>query len=1142
MLVICLLFSSLIRGQERSGLVSRTLFIQADTIRLDSVPILPSSLAIQGYTQNDYHFVDSLNALIWRATYPKEPVVISYRRLTYDFSRVYSNKDKQLMLREVEGIKNPFKYEALPKPSSSFQFNELQKQGSISRGISVGNNQNLGVNSNLNLQLSGQITDGVGIAAAISDNNVPIQPEGNTQQLQEFDQVYIQVFKANTKLVAGDFQLEQPESFFLKYKKRLRGGLFETRIPLKSDTAKYLRVQASASVSRGKFARNIIQGIEGNQGPYRLTGSENERFIIALGGTERVYIDGVLLKRGQENDYTIDYNRAEVVFTAKQLITKDKRIVIEFQYTSQTYARSLIQSELNYASDRLVLNFSAYSEQDGKNQPLQQDLSDEAKNRLSEVGDRLDKAFSSGVQDVGFDNGRVRYALQIDSSAGQIDSIFYYSTNPDSARYEVSFSFVGSGQGNYREVASSANGQVYEYVQPVSGVPQGSYEPIILLISPKRRQMFTLNGAYKVSKRTSVQFETAISNFDANTFSSLDGNDNVGNAFKVGVKTSRWLNQSRKAWRFEGEVNHEQVSDNFSEIERFRSVEFDRDWNIRDLSIQGNQYLPEVFGTLTHPEIGTIRAGSKWYQTTGNYSAVRHQFTTNLNTDSYQANVDASFVNASGEVVATNFYRHKSQLKKKFKSWSIGYKDDFENNLRKDSLGELSQAAYRFWEWEVFATNNDSAANNYRVWYNQRYDFGVSRKELSQSTRGESTGLEFGLLKNRKSQLKGKVTYRSLQVLNDSIYQLEPENSVLGRLEYTARMLKNGVITTTFFEVGSGLEESREFVYVEVNPGQGVYTWIDYNDNDIQELNEFEVAPFPDQANFIRVFTQSNNFTRVFTNQFSQSLNITPKAFISEESSLAFLHKFSNQTTYRIDRKTNREEDVNRFNPFVSDLADSNIIALNTAIRNSLFFNRVNPIYGVEYTFLDNRSKRLLTNGNESRGTLSNAVDLRVNPAQYIQLNIKAERSTKSNRSEFFESRSYEIESASIQPKLTYQPNSDWNISGAYKYRERNNSYLEADDQLFDQRISVAARVTRVSKGSIQLDVALIDLEYEGSRGGAVSFEMLEGLQEGRNATWAFIIQRNIGEFLQLNLTYNGRQGEVGSAIHAGGASIRAYF
>ena len=43
------------------------------------------------------------------------------------------------------------------------------------------------------------------------------------------------------------------------------------------------------------------------QGPYQLTGLNGERDIIVLAGTEKVFLDGIEMIRGENNDYNTSY-------------------------------------------------------------------------------------------------------------------------------------------------------------------------------------------------------------------------------------------------------------------------------------------------------------------------------------------------------------------------------------------------------------------------------------------------------------------------------------------------------------------------------------------------------------------------------------------------------------------------------------------------------------------------------------------------------------------------------------------------------------------------------------------------------------------------------------------------------------------
>jgi len=154
------------------------------------------------------------------------------------------------------------------------------------------------------------------------------------------------------------------------------------------------------------------------------------------------------------------------------------------------------------------------------------------------------------------------------------------------------FSTVGSGNGDYIEDGFTANGRIYKWIAPdtINSViiRNGDHAPLRLLVTPKRRQMVNGGGTIQFSDDHYLTFEAAFSNRDLNTFSTLDGADDGGLALWTDWGAKKKLGEKQEV-KAGVRVFHEYVQQSFTEIERWRSVEFDRDWNIRGLELSSDQ-------------------------------------------------------------------------------------------------------------------------------------------------------------------------------------------------------------------------------------------------------------------------------------------------------------------------------------------------------------------------------------------------------------------------------------------------------------------------------------------------------------------------------------------------------------------------
>ena len=1014
-----------------------------------------------------------------------------------------------------------------------FQGTKLNRTGSISRGLMVGNNQDFSLNSNLNLQLSGMISPTMKILASVTDDNIPIQPQGNTQQLQDFDKVFIEVSDQKWKLTAGDFWIKNKDSYFLKYHKRGQGIHLKNKIIGNNNIE--IDVENSASISKGKFGRNVIQGIEGNQGPYRLYGNENESFIIILSGTENVYIDGVLLKRGQNNDYIIDYNTSEVSFTANTLINKDKRIIVEFQYSDKNYARSLLQSSTTIKKNNSSFYIHGYGEQDSKNQPLQLDFDLLDRQTLENIGDNIDLAIGSGIDSVDFNQATNLYQ-KIDSLGYEV---YQYSNNEQQAVYMLTFSNVGQGNGNYKIKENNALGKVFEWIAPDtisfgSIIKNGDYSPIKKLVTPKKRQIISIGGK-TIWSGNSLSYELSTSNMDLNTFSAINNEDNIGFAGLVNFENKNTL---KEKWELNQQYRIESISKDYRRIERFREVEFERNWNIQNLITTKDQLLSSAKINLKHLENGLFQYQLNSYFIKDEFNGYKNDFKIKWD-KKVNLNFDGSLMNSDGQF-NTSFLRHKTDLFIPIKGFKLGFKDINENN-QFFIADTLSNNSYRFYDWKVYIENYDSTKNRIQFFYQERYDWFKDRSILKKATKAISPGLMVGISSRKNFNLNYSLAYRMLQS-DSSLTNILPENSLASRLNYNLKLLKGGINTNSFLEIGSGLELQKEFIYIEVPAGQGVYTWNDYNDNGIKELNEFEIAAFSDQATYIRVFTPNNNYVKIYSFQYNQNLNIDFKRIIDGKTMVEkFLNKFYNQTAVNTHKKTNDLDLQTLLNPLVN--ADNPIIQqMSNSLRNSLFFNRSSSKYSVELVTQLFANKNLLINGTDFISTNKDQIKFRWNMNKSFMLNSQLTKEIKKNSSTYMTNRNYDIENMEINNRISFQPNTLFRIAINGRYSEKRNSIEYGNEKAFINDIGLELRRSKRDKGLLNGELHLVNINYNGESSSTIGFEMLEGLQLGKNITWKLGFQKNMSNNIQISINYNGRKSEENRAIHTGSMQMRAFF
>ncbi len=1107
-----------------------------NTIKIDSVGINSNSFSIRKKDKtiidSTYYSVDFAKAtLTFKKPIETDSIIINYLNFPEFLTKTYKQLDDNIIVENNDQNQTLYTL-SQPNTNNDFiPFDGLTTSGSISRGVTVGNNQNSVLNSELDLQITGKLNDKVSLKASIQDANIPLQESGYSQRLDEFDQVFIELFSDNWNIRAGDIDLVNADSYFANFSKRVQG--LNLKLKLGEDDTQ-TNLFAAGAIVRGQFTTSQFIAQEGNQGPYKLQGPNGELFVLIVSGSETVYVNGIPAKRGEDQDYIIDYNAGEIIFNATFPITSEMRITVDYQFSDRNYSRFVAFGGGNYSSVKFKLGVSVYSENDAKNQPLQQNLSEEQVQILADAGDDKTQMVAPSEVREELNDNRILYKKEL---IGSVEA-FVFSNDPNDELYRVTFTLVGANQGDYALSNINAINNIYEFV----GANQGSYAPIVQLVAPIKLQVAVVNGSYKPSEKTKISFEASGSKNDLNLFSNSDDNNNDGFAGKININQT--LVKKDSLWNMDVYIDSDYISAEYRNIEGLYNPEFNRDWNLDLNNVKGiglnlgNQMLFNSGFRMFHQTKGTLNYQFEHLNFSDGFNGNRHIAQANLLLDKFNILSSSSFLNTESNINISTFLRSYNRFTYSMKKSWIGSRIAIEDNEQRNiATQELTPLSQRFKSYEIFVGLGDSTKIFTEIGYKNRVNDSIKNNQLQKINTSNTFYLDSRVIQNKNTNLSLYANYRTLKNTDKTI---EDENSINSRLQFNQKLFKQIIQWNTIFETNSGRLPQQDFTYVEVEAGQGTYTWNDYNENGIQELEEFEIAQFQDQGRFIRVLLPNRVFIKTHQNRLSQTLTFNPSQWsVSENKSKQFWSHFYNQTSYLIDRKIKREGSRFNLNPFNTSEEDQLGLQLN--FRNVLFFNRGKQRYTTSYTFLDNTTRQVLSVGFIKNSLKSHQFNFNHKISKNWLINMLSAFDNNESISENFASKNFNFDETRFNPKLSYLFNDNSSFDMFYQYASKNNTIGDMES-LNQQKYGISFTLGNSQNSAINGEFNYFSNDYIGNPNTPVAYQLLEGLQPGKNFTWSLLAQKKLTKFLDLNLSYFGRKTETSRTIHSGSIQLKAYF
>lgn len=1094
-----------------------------------------------------------------------QPLIARYHAFPLDIPILYFRylppafKPDTTLLRDVTAYRSP-----VPRSNNPFEGSPLQRNGSITRGIVAGNRRDVTIESGFKMQLNGEIAPGVQLNASLTDENAPIQPEGTTQRISDVDRIVIALKSRYGLLNLGDFDLSMTRADFARINRKLQGLSAQVNYSPSTGILGEQYVQLAAATSRGIYHSLSFSGQEGVQGPYRLYGKQGESFIIVIAGSERVFLDGKILERGSTLDYIIDYAAGEIMFTSKILMTSVKRVVVEFEYTTNRFSRSLVGAgaESGFLKDRhaptgrVKIGIHALREADAVSFTEELNVSELELEVLKNAGDDPAAAAVSGASLVPYDPlaGYTFYVKRDTVVAGVVLPFFSVLKTLEEAGevYRVRFTSVEQGKGDYIRVGEATNGLTYRFVGP----GKGNYVSMRLLPRPQEKALVAVRGQIMVVPGLTMMAEWAQSKQDLNRLSQINDEDNSSQAAQFGVR----LKPLKLAkWAISGQGHYRYTGATFEAFDRIQRVEFARYWNLGESTggigsgfkdfAENNQEVEVGIDYGAHHRLA-LSAGSIHFSDifrAGRVSGHIHMAQPGLPDVVYMIEQINSQMLQNGLSVDSGWLRQKGLVKMSPRKSSLTPSIAFEGE-HKTLITEafLQKGSFSFYDLQPaigFGNKRLSGTIGMEIRHEKKV-FEASMLPEHKALTGKASA-QF----NPVNWLSGE-TILGFRQKKYSEWAKAAESSQ----NASSLLLKGNIRVSPFkraFEVQGFYEANTEKspilqeIFREVLPGQGAYVWTDVNKDGLRQVDEFLPAVSEIEGNYTRLLVPSDELKPVANVEARLRLVLVPQRILVAQNHWLYrlVRAIETQSVADMVEKT-EETDLGRVYRLAPAVLRNPDKTINGRLRFSqdVHFWRNHPTFGGTLQFLKMSGLSRLAAGLENRIQERWNAEARYSPHKNWKFRITGTIEQNRQESKTFVSRNYDIRSRIWHMETQFQPYPTQLLTIGFTNASKSDQFSDTPKNAAILRFPLAIRLAKAGKLQWNGQIEFSNIRLNGSAEGLAGYELTDGRGAGRNWLWGSSLQYNVSRLLRASVYYDGRTASDAPTLHNVRAQINATF